>query len=259
VNFSAAFWSILSQTHSAGLGQFAALIANRAYRNRHFAVDADGHWINQQAEATFASPDPHGLRYDYLAKVVRDVWLYAYSPQPADIVFDVGAGVGEEAVVLSRSVRHVYAVEAHPDTYKCLEKTVNLSGCSNVTPIHCAIGDQDGRLFIDTSKSHLANSVMHGSGQAVPARSLVSLCHDLGVTEIDFLKMNIEGAERLSVRGFGDFPIRNLAIACHDFIPGKAFRTREVVDAFLCEHGYRVQRRESDPRPWIRETLYAAA
>jgi FkbM family methyltransferase len=241
------------------LGQCAAFTANRAYRDRHFVIDADGHWITQQAEATFASPDPHGLRYDYLTEVVRDTWLYVYSPQPTDIVFDIGAGIGEEAVILARSVQHVYAIEAHPDTIRCLQKTVELSGLANVTPIHCALADRDGELLIETGRSHLGNSVLRGTGQRIPARSLASLCRELGVAEIDFLKVNIEGAEKLAIRGFGDLAIHRAAVACHDFIPGEAFRTREAVSAFLRERGYRVQRRESDPRPWIRETLYAAA
>ncbi len=96
MNLSAPFWSVLWRAHSAGLGQCAAFTANRAYRDRHFVIDADGHWITQQAEATFASPDLHPLRYDYLAEVVTDTWLYVYSPQPTDVVFDIGAGSGKK-------------------------------------------------------------------------------------------------------------------------------------------------------------------
>jgi hypothetical protein len=60
------------------------------------------------------------------------------------------------------------------------------------------------------------------------------------------------------VQGFGEVEIANLVISCHDFIKGEAFRTREAVANVLSASGYKIERRLDDPRPWVRENLYAS-
>jgi FkbM family methyltransferase len=257
MNASAILWTYISRLHAAGRPQLAARLANLLASGRKFTIDADGDWHNEGASATLVSPDPHGLRYGYLQEVVADEWLHHYRPSASDIVFDIGAGIGEEAVVLASLVRHVYSIEANPVTFRCLTKTVRLSGLGNVTPIHCAVADADGELTIETGSNHLANSVMRGGGQVVPARSIQSLCAELGVPSIDFLRMNIEGAESLAMHGFGDVPIRHLAISCHDFIDGPQFQTRTAVVAHLEANGYDVTGRPDHPRPWTRQMVYA--
>ncbi|WP_294173667.1 FkbM family methyltransferase [uncultured Sphingomonas sp.] len=249
----------LERIHAAGLKRTAAGVADLVYRDRSFAIDADGDWVNRQAACTFVSPTPFAQRYGYVRDKIVDEWLFDYRLRPEDVVFDVGAGLGEEAVVFADMAARVYSVEAHPDTFRCLRKTVAQSGRSNVVPLQLALADRDGELRISSGDSHLANSVIEGgSGRVtVPAKSLESLCRELGVGRIDFLKMNIEGAERLAIRGFGAVEIRHLAISCHDFIPGPETRTRAEVEAFLREAGYEVRGRPDHPRPWTRHTLYA--
>ena len=191
-------------------------------------------------------------------RTVRDEWFYRYTPGPGDIAFDVGSGIGEEAVVLAKLCQHVIAIEAHPDTFRCLQETVRRSELSNVTPIFGALAAKDGELKISTRDNHLANSVVTGDGdRVIPARSLQSLCRELGIGRVDFLKMNIEGAERLAVKGFGEVPIGHLAVSCHDFIGGVDYETREEVAAALFRRGYKLERRADHPRLWTREVLYA--
>lgn len=249
----------LERIHSAGLKRSAAGVANLVYRDRAFAIDADGDWVNRQATCTFVSPTPFAQRYGYVRDKIVDEWLFDYQLRPEDVVFDVGAGLGEEAVVFADMAARVYSIEAHPGTFRCLAKTVVQSARSNVVPLQIALADRDGELRISSGDSHLANSVVDGAagGVTVPARSLESLCRELGVGRIDFLKMNIEGAERLAIRGFGEVEIRHLAISCHDFIPGLETATRADVEAFLRDAGYQVRGRPDHPRPWTRHTLYA--
>jgi FkbM family methyltransferase len=257
MNLSALLWGSLARLPLP----LAARLGSIVCRDRQFSVDG-GHWVNRQAEATFVSPDIHAQRLSYVTAKVRDEWFWA--TEPSGIVFDIGAGIGEEAVVMSPLATHVYAIEAHPDVFACLVETVKRSGLTNVTPIHCALADRDGEVRIETGDHHLASSIGAGKGIPVPARSLQSLCAEHGIEQVDFLKMNIEGAERLAVKGFGDVPIRDLAISCHDFVAdrgadgdGTFFRTRKAVTRYLTSHGYTIRTRDGHERPWTRDTLYA--
>lgn len=233
---------------------------------RRFGVDHDGHWINIQPDATFVSPDIYTPYFRQIREGVLDYWCQFYRPHLGDTIIDVGAGIGEDAVVFSRLVGpkgKVISIEAHPDTFACLQATIDLSRLGNVVAVQCAIADADGTLTMSDESEHLANSVLkNGAGIVVPARSLDSLIHEIGIGEIALLKMNIEGAERAAMAGLSAIAprIRNVAISCHDFVAdsgaGDQFRTRSFVKQRLEELGFTIRQRENARHPWLRDTLF---
>ena len=78
------------------------------------------------------------------------------------------------------------------------------------------------------------------------------------------MKMNIEGAERLAIRGMREGLPRThtLCICCHDFLADicgdDLLRTREAVTEFLEENHMRVKQ-ENGPGvlPYVRERVWA--
>ena len=154
----------------------------------------------------------------------------------------------------------VVSIEAHPRTYRCLVKTIAASGLKNVRALQCAVMDRDGEITIADTDDHLANGIGVGSGGGVtvPARSVASLCHEMGIDTIDFLKMNIEGAERDAVLGFGDIKIRHMVISCHDFLNVDALRTMADVRDALTKQGYRITTRPDHPMSYTRANIYAS-
>jgi FkbM family methyltransferase len=254
-----------------GLRRVSASVASLVYGvatvgRQSFSIDADGRWRNHEPEATIASPTVHTTSYAAFRDWVIDNWCWAYRPLPGDTVVDVGAGIGEEAVVFSHLVGptgHVISIEAHPETFACLKETVRLSKLTNVTPLQIALGERDGVTMIASGKSHLTSSVVRGgAGVQVPLRSLDSLAGELGLRDIALLKMNIEGAERLAVKGMRSTSsiIRNLCISCHDFLSergeGEELRTKADVRPELERYGFALTDRPNHPSPWVRDYLY---
>jgi FkbM family methyltransferase len=248
--------AIAQKLDSLGMRPLVASVASLVYRGQRFSVAPDGMWVNHQPECTIVSRELHTQRFADFSAWAAHHWLHCYTPKQGDIIVDVGAGMGEEAVFFSRLVGptgHVFSIEAHPQTFACLEGTILRSGLANVTPIHCALADADGEALIGDD-GWLANSILRGGKIAVPQRTLESLTHEFEIDHIDFLRMNIEGAERLAVRGLGGVEIRNLAISCHDFcgLPSKA-----QVHAALEAMDYVVTTRQGEPdAPWIGDYLY---
>lgn len=251
----------------AGAANFLGKL--RAGDRRRFAVDERGRWINRQPEATFVTPELFTAHFAQVRASVLEYWCQYYTPGEGDVVVDVGAGIGEDAAVFSRLVGpngRVIAIEAHPGTFDCLRETVKRSGLANVTLVHCAVADREGRVTIEDSAQHLGNALVAkagGGGIEVAVRTLDDLAGELGIARIDLLKMNIEGAEGPAIKGMARCAAmtRHAAISCHDFVADAGgrddwFRTRATVQTALEGFGFTVRRRADAAHPWLRDTLY---
>jgi FkbM family methyltransferase len=199
----------------------------------------------------------------------RDLFLHEYAPRTGDTVFDIGAGIGAETLLFSRLVGptgRVVSLEAHPRTYERLALLSRANRLANVTALQMAAAEADGELAISDYEHYLHNTILEedGAGIRVPARRVDSVARDLGITRIDLLKMNIEGAERLAICGLDDVidGIRHVCISCHDFLAdsggGDELRTRELVREYLLAHGFRVSTRGDAAEPWTRDYVYGA-
>ena len=147
----------------------------------------------------------------------------------------------------------VICVEAHPRTFRCLQKLVEYNRLENVIPIHCAVAEPGcEETIIQDSSEYLRNRVGGTRGFRIPARTIDSIVVELGLTRIHFLKMNIEGAERLAILGMTETIQRSqtFCICCHDFLADVCgddlLRTREAVTEFLRQNDLRVVQ-ESEP------------
>lgn len=230
--------------------------------------DRDGDWANRQSEATFYSTRYSSVRYREIHDKVVDHWCHAYRIAPGDTVIDVGAGVGDEAVVLSRMVGpagRLVAIEAHPATFRCLRKTVEANGLDNVLALNVAIGAEDGELAIEDRSHHKANRVGRSGAMRVRAITLDHLLEEHGLARIDLVKINIEGAETAVLRGAGKALgiVRHWVVSCHDFmanVPGfEHSATQADVLELLRQAGMRIHdARSEDPRPWVAHFVYAS-
>lgn len=239
-------------------------------RSRLIYRDADGDWVSRQGGDVFHSPAYNGRSAGAIADEAQDIWAFHEPLRPGETVVDIGAGGGEETLWLSRSVGpegRVIAIEAHPRTFRCLKKTVERNGLHNVIPVHCAVADREGVLIIeDGDVSHLSNRVRRdGQGVKVESVTLDQLAARLGVSRMDAIKINIEGAEVLALEGAPaalKSPARWIS-SCHDFIayrPGNAdAATHDRVRNLLTAAGLRLAPARQDGRAWIPYYVYAWA
>lgn len=115
------------------------------------------------------------------------------------VCVDLGAHIGLYTVLLSRQATQVIAFEPTTYTRNVLKQTITLNGCMNVLVREEAIADESGkRSFFDTGdKVSNANSF-------APIGNLISVqtisLDELNL-QIDFLKVDIEGAELLFLKG----------------------------------------------------------
>jgi len=182
---------------------------------------------------------------DMLAEAQTD--LYALGPvrvRPGDIVLDCGANIGvfsHQALAAGASL--VVAIEPSPASVACLNRNFP-SAIAARRVIVCPKGvwhrEETLRLSIDENSSVGDSLVLPrgASGVEVPLVRIDTLVRELALPRVDFVKMDIEGAEqealigarqtlerfrpRLAISAYhkGDDPFRIPAlvrIACPDY------------------------------------------
>jgi len=131
--------------------------------------------------------------------------LAAFKPA---IVFDVGANVGDwlSVVLQELPTTHVHAFEIVEDTSaKLLQR---MTGEPRSTINRFGLSDQSGTLTIRsfTASSTLATFVPYPHGDyrevACPVRTGDEYLREHGISHIDLLKLDVEGAERPVLQGF---------------------------------------------------------
>jgi FkbM family methyltransferase len=154
-----------------------------------------------------------------------------YSPlddiKSPKVIVDCGAYVGySTAYFLNKfSDVHVIAVEADRDNFLLNQKNLSHYG-NRVTLLHSAIWHRNGGLMVVRGKyrdgqewATQVRECVEGETADVSATDLLSLMDNAGLSEVDLLKIDIEGAERVIFsHGCEQWldRVRNIAIELHD-------------------------------------------
>lgn len=111
-----------------------------------------------------------------------------------DTVIDIGAGIGEFSVLASKLVGKngkVISIEPSPEDFETLMVNLKTNMCHNVIPLNLAISDKPEKLKMEfKGKSFESN-----------ADSLENILKtlDIDLRKIRFMKMDIEGGERIAI------------------------------------------------------------
>jgi FkbM family methyltransferase len=187
------------------------------------------------------------------ALMIWEVWrAKVYDDQripisAGDVVVDMGAHIGAFAVRAAQIAHlgQVYAYEASIKNFALLTENCQLNGLENLYIENSAVSDHRGQmpLYTPANNSILSSLLQDTSGfvEMVQAITFADIIAEHALTQIDFLKVDVEGAEfdillACSAETFAK--IRRMVIEYHEF-EGDERTYRDLTD-LLVSHGFKV-------------------
>ena len=206
----------------------------------------------------------------------------------APVCLHVGASDGRHSYVMTRVApkARIWAIEPSAFSFEVLKTTVAWHGIKDqVTPIHAAVGDKPGELLLVTPRkitgrmgrayAFVAETAPEGklrpdlqdTGvelQPTPVITIDGFCAEHGIAKVDFIRMDIEGAELMALKGAAHVLDRdrpNVLIEIHPQMLEARFggTAAAVVDLFKARgyrmfalNGNRLEERQDavDDAPW---------
>jgi len=155
---------------------------------------------------------PHILKEIYIEKVYQPI----LENKKDLVIFDVGANIGLFSVYAYQYAKKIITIEPSQTHQKALKANISKNGLDDkVTIIQKAIAHYDGTTVF----YHSSNKTMFSMKQAVNDNNekeevktirLDTLCKELNITHIDFLKLDVEGSESEIIGGEGFQNVANM-------------------------------------------------
>ncbi|HJK39774.1 MAG TPA: FkbM family methyltransferase [Methanocorpusculum sp.] len=127
-----------------------------------------------------------------------------------DVVFDCGANLGVFTVLAAYRGAEVFAFEPIPEARTILRQTLKLNPAlaDRVHVVPCALGDEEKTAEFTILADTLVGSSMvlpqTGRKMRVPVTTVDAFVESEGLDAVNFIKADIEGAERQMLAGAVD-------------------------------------------------------
>lgn len=176
-------------------------------------------------------------------------YVAEYSLKEGDIVIDCGAHIGTFTLYAAKIVGDsgmVFAFEPDSLNYQKLIKNIDLNNLNNIIAIRKGLWGENTNLKFNELhsgySSFFIDDLKRKSLIKVPVVSLDNELRKRGIKKVDFIKMDVEGAELEVIRGAKEILKKsqgNMAIASYHVIDGQ--ETYVTLEKMLSKLGYQTK------------------
>jgi FkbM family methyltransferase len=167
-----------------------------AYRDRNEAVEVR----LRAARGTTVRIRPGTSDAAVLWDTFHEKFHLPPSPLKANAtILDLGANVGYTALHFAKLYPQALVLAVELDARNCEAAAINLRSQPRCRLIHGAVWSEDGAVAYNPNEEawafHVDSNTAGSNLATVPARTVSSLMAEHGLSHIDYVKMDIEGAE----------------------------------------------------------------
>jgi FkbM family methyltransferase len=175
----------------------------------------------------------------WITRVMADVVM------PGMVCIDAGANVGYYTLLLAEltgTIGKVVAIEPMPGTRRLLERNVAINGFSGIVDVKgVAVGDGPGTVTLymppgEPKNALICDSPPHPDWESATT-PLVAI-DDMGLPRVDFVKIDVEGAEIAAWRGMRATVLANpqiqivMEVNCRRYPDAAPAFIQEMLDVF---------------------------
>jgi FkbM family methyltransferase len=156
---------------------------------------------------------PPGAGADYVGRLAAEMLANVYDLTSltrrvaAPVVLDCGANVGFfTRFALQSGAAHVVAFEPSPNNQTCLRRNLEKEiAAGKVTVIGKGVWDAEATLSFSTGNTNNPGGhhvALDGTGDiVVPVTAIDLACEQLNLPRVDYIKLDVEGAEVRAIAG----------------------------------------------------------
>jgi len=170
--------------------------------------DAKGNLYYYNADYSFSE---HVFRFGYTYDSPDDLEFFLTGPK-GKLMLDIGSNHGVFSIFLNKKFERIIAFEPEPNNFNIIEKNIDLNKLRNVELIGSAVSNENLAsvpFFVLTSDGHhsLGKVATSEFKETTYVRSirLDSFFQERNISNIDLLKVDVEGFELNVFEGAGDF------------------------------------------------------
>lgn len=176
----------------------------------HLLKESDGLELWQTPSGEFWNPRGNDIFFALAEQSLRNYGDGPNRVQAGDIVLDCGANIGDFVrEALSAGAKCVIAIEPVPRSVVCLQRTFSAEiAAGSVRIVQKAVWHEAGNMKMAVHENALLDTLVPGSNSGVPVQhvdvplvTIDTLVSELNLPRVDFIKMDIEGAEPNALRG----------------------------------------------------------
>jgi FkbM family methyltransferase len=185
----------------------------------------------------------------------EDVIIEHFRPKEGDVVVDVGAHIGRYTIVASKQVGQngkVIAIEADPSNFEILNRNIELNRLTNVTTLNYAAFSKEAKIKLYLPAGDIFtkyNTVMSDWIWVKPddkfvevnGNTLDNLVHETGIRQVNWIKIDVEGAEFEVLRGAHNLLLNNKNIVLLVELHGSPNDYRWKLEEFIGTYKFKIE------------------
>jgi FkbM family methyltransferase len=147
------------------------------------------------------------IPYIYKEIYLDGLYVDIFNQKKDMVVLDIGANIGIVTQYMRPYCHKLYAIEPASEHFEALKKNKEFNHWDNVELFNLAIADKNGKMRLNTlSNNRTCHSLAldyHQGEEEVETMRIDTFLEKNKIEKVDFVKMDIEGAEEAVLRGEG--------------------------------------------------------